>query len=411
MTPWEGGFSVMITRLVTAKSNQRLVKLFILLGCLGAGLTLPGATGDAGAASWEDAVAAARNEGELVVVLGGAASRNYRPIFRLFEDQFGIRTVVSTGGGGKQADRILAERAAGKYEVDIVMVGGTTANDRLVPNGVLDPIDPVLFRPDVVKKSLWYKERHHYSDAEEKYVFAFSGTADITPVVMRFNTKKLPIEEAKKIDSTWTFLDKRFAGEIVALPPTIAGAGGTYFVVPVHPDLGEKYLRRFFSPELKVAFTQDYRQISDGVARGKYTMAIFVGSAGRDIDSLGRKGLPVANFSQVIDKPLKERPLLGASGASNNLTVVNRRPHPNATKLFVNWFLSKEGQTVVHTKSEGVPDQTLRVDVTEKGKLDENEMRKSGIEYLMLEHDREILKKRDQVMNRAEELYREIRGR
>jgi hypothetical protein len=51
------------------------------------------------------------------------------------------------------------------------------------------------------------------------------------------------------------------------------------------------------------------------------------------------------------------------------------------------------------------------VDVTERGKLSEDEMRKPGIEYLMLEHDPEILKKRERVMNRAEELYREIRGR
>jgi iron(III) transport system substrate-binding protein len=403
----------MFTELLAVMSGRkgRLMNLVLFLGCVVGGSALLGFGNGASAASWDDTVAAARKEGELVVVLGGAASRNYRSIFRLFQDKFGVRTAVSTGGGSKQADRILAERAAGKYEVDIMMVGGTTANDRLLPNGVLDPIAPVLFHPDVVKKSLWYKEKHHYSDAEEKYVFAFSGTADITPVLMRFNTKKLPIEEAKKIDSAWTFLDKRFAGEIVALPPTIAGAGGTYFVVPVHPDLGEKYLRRFFSPELNVAFIQDYRQIADGVARGKYTMAIFVGSAGRDIDSLGRKGLPVANFSRVLDKPMKERPVLGASGASNNLTVVNRRPHPNAAMLFVNWFLSKEGQTVMHTKSEGIPDQTLRVDVTESGKLDGDEMRKPGIEYLMLEHDPEILKKRDRVMNRAEELYREIRGK
>ncbi len=403
----------MVTRFLITRGRKkaRSVNLLLILGCFGVGVALLGVTSGARAASWDETVAAARQEGKLVVVLGGAASRNYRPVFKHFEDKFGIRTVVSTGGGSKQADRILAERAASKYEVDIMMTGGTTANDRLLPNGVLDPIAPVFFLPDVVQKSLWYKGKHYYSDQEEKYIFAFSGTADVTPVLMRFNTKKLPIEEAKKIDSVWTFLDRRFAGEIVALPPTMAGAGGTYFTVPVHPDLGEKYLRRFFDPELKVAFIHDYRQIADGVARGKYTMAIFVGSAGRDIDSLGKKGLPVANFSRVIEKPMKERPLLGASGASNNMMVVNRRPHPNAAKLFVNWFLSKEGQTVMHTKSEGIPDQTLRVDVTERGKVDEDEMRKPGIEYLMLEHDPEILKRRDRVMNRSEELYREIRGR
>ena len=403
----------MFAELFTVRDGKKgkLVKLLVALSSLGAGLILLGVTRSARAASWDVTVAAARQEGKLVVVLGGAASRNYRPIFRLFEDKFGIRTVVSTGGGGKQADRILAERSAGKYEVDIIMTGGTTANTRLFPNGVLDPIAPVLFHPEVVDKSLWLKGKHLYSDPEEKYVFAFSGTADLAPVAMRFNTKKWPIEEVKKIDSLWTFLDKRFTGEIVALPPTVTGAGGSYFTVPVHPDLGEKYLRRLFDPELNVAFIQDYRQIADGVAQGKYTMAIFVGSAGRDIDRLGKQGLPVANIADILQGPLKERPTLQGTGASNNVMVVNRRPHPNATKLFLNWFLSKEGQTIMHTKSERIPDQTFRVDVTEVGKVNESEMRKPGIEYLTLEHDPEIQKKRLAVLKRSEELFHEIRGR
>lgn len=375
------------------------------------GLALLGLTSNARAASWDDILAAARKEGELVALLGGSASRNYRPVFKHFEDKFGIRTTVSTGGGSKQADRLLAERRAGKHEVDIIMAGGTTAVVRLLPNGVIDPIGPIMFHPEVVDKSRWLKGKHLYSDPEEKYVFAFSGTTDLAPVLMRFNTNKLPIEEAKKIDSVWTFLDKRFAGQIVALPPTIAGAGGTYFTAVVHPDLGEKYLRRFYDRELNVAFIQDFRQIADGVAKGKWTMAIFVGSAGRDIDTLGNKGLPVASFTRIMERPVKERPIIGGSAAGNNIMVANNRPHPNAAKLFVNWFLSKEGQTVMHTKSERTPDQTFRMDVTEVGKLNKADMRKPGVEYLTPEHDPEIQKKRVEVMKRAEDLYLEIRGR
>ena len=234
---------------------------------------------------------------------------------------------------------------------------------------------------------------------------------DLAPVLMRFNTKKMPIEEAKKIDSVWSFLDKRFAGKIVALPPTISGAGGNYFVAQVHPDLGEKYLRRFFDPELKVAFTEDYRQIADGVAKGKYTMAVFVGSAGRDIDRLAKKGLPVASFSRIIDKPLKERPVVSGSAAGNNLMVVNQRPHPNAANLFVNWFLSKEGQTIMQTKSDRSPDQTLRADVTEVGNVARADMRQPGVEYLTPEHDPKVQKNRVEVGRRVAELFKESRGK
>ena len=394
-----------------AQPRGRLIHLNLLTVLL-AGflfLVLPGLSG---AASWDETLAAARKEGKLIVVLGGGASRRYRPIFQYFEDKFGIQTVVSTGSGRKQADRILAERGARRFKVDIMMAGGTTGNTRLLPNGVIDPITPELFLPDVVDKSLWYKGRHYYSDPKESYIFAFSAAADLTPIAMRFNTDKLPIKEAKKIDSVWTFLDKkRFAGQIVALPPTLAGAGGTYFSAQVHPDLGVEFLRRFFDPELKVNFIQSYRQVADGVARGKYAFGIFIGSGGQDIDRLGDLGLPVANFGEIIEGPLKERPTLQGTASSNNIMVVNGRPNPNAARLFVNWFLSREGQTIMHTKSGRSPAPSFRVDVTEQGKVLKADMRKPGIDYLTIAHDPQIQTKRLPMLKRAEKMYRKMRGK
>ncbi len=364
------------------------------------------------ASTWDETLAAAQKEGELVVVLGGVASRTYRPVFKHFEKKFSIRTVVSTGGGGRQVDRLLAERGARRFKVDVAMFGGTLGSGRLRPAGALDPIGPVLFLPEVVDQSLWYKGKHFYSDPEGKYVFSFSGGVDLTPVGMRFNTKKLSVDEAKNIKSVWEFLDKkRFAGQIVALPPTAAGATGSYSLVPFHPDLGKKYLTRFFDPELNVSFTQDFRQISDGVARGKWTMAIFVGAGGRDIDRLGRRGLPVANFGAVIDQPLKERPTLQGTGSNNSVMVLNKRPHPNAAKIFVNWLLSKEGQTAVHTMSDRAPDQSFRIDVTEMGKVLEVEMRKPGVDYMTLAHDPAVLKQQLDGLKWSREMYQKLRGK
>ena len=404
----------MLTRNRSGEVAQIIVEMrrLVVVPFLLAGLLVLIAVDVASAESWDEAVENAKKEGELVVVLGGAASRTYRPIFKIFEQKFGIRMVVSTGSGRRQADRLLAERGARRYKVDVFMVGPTTGNRRLVPHGAADPITPELFLPEVVDKSLWYKGKHYYSDPEEKYIFAFGGGADLTPVAMRFNTDKLPIKEAKKIDSVWTFLDtKRFAGQIVSLSPMIAGAGGSKFTVQIHPDLGEEYLRRFYSRELNVMFLRDYRQVADGVARGKYTMAIFVGTAGRDIDRLGKQGLPVASFGEIIDGPVKERPTLQGSGSSNNIMVVNRRPHPAATRLFVNWFLSKEGQTLRHTKSQGSPSQSFRVDVTDMGKVHKSDLRKPGVDYLTFAHDPVAQQQRLKMLKRAEELFVKARGR
>lgn len=386
------------------------ITLMDLLVFLLTGLSVLAMAGLSWADTWDETLAKAKEEGEFVAVLGGGASRNYRPIFKTFEDKFGIRTVVSTGGGSRQADRILAERGAGKYKVDIFMVGPTTGVNRIIPNGAADPIQPILFLPEVVDKSLWFKGKHYYSDVEQKYIFAFAGNVERSPVAMRFNTDKLSIEEAKRIDSVWTFLDKRYAGKIVSIPPG-PGAGGTYFTAVVHPDLGDKYLRRFFSSELNVKFTTDYRLIADGVAKGKYTMAIFAGSAGRDIDRLGNRGLPVENFGRMLDHQLKERPTLQGTGAANNLMVINRQPHPYATKLFVNWWLSKEGQTLRHTMSQQVPDQTFREDVTERGKVVESEMRQPGVDYLTIAHEPEFVRKQLSALKHSEELYKQVQGK
>ncbi len=97
-----------------AQLRARLTPMDLLVFLL-AGLLVLAMFGLSGASEWDETLAKAKEEGKFVAVLGGSASRNYRPIFKYFEDKFGIRTVVSTGGGRRQADRILAERGAKKY--------------------------------------------------------------------------------------------------------------------------------------------------------------------------------------------------------------------------------------------------------------------------------------------------------
>ena len=69
-----------------------------------------------------------------------------------------------------------------------------------------------------------------------------------------------------------------------------------------------------------------------------------------------KAGLPI--------KPLPE-PKEGTytSCGSGALSVVKNSPHPNATKLFVNWLLSKEGQEIY---SKAMGQATRRLDVQTK---------------------------------------------
>jgi ABC-type Fe3+ transport system substrate-binding protein len=51
------------------------------------------------------------------------------------------------------------------------------------------------------------------------------------------------------------------------------------------------------------------------------------------------------------------------SGGSGNVTIIKGAPHPNATKVFLNWFLGREGQ---ETYSRAMGQGTRRLDVDTK---------------------------------------------
>jgi len=62
--------------------------------------------------------------------------------------------------------------------------------------------------------------------------------------------------------------------------------------------------------------------------------------------------------------PIKTLPTLKegnyGTGGSGNLAIIKAPAHPNSTKVFVNWLLSREGQEVF---SRGLAQATRRLDV------------------------------------------------
>src|SRR4029079_16739275 len=81
--------------------------------------------------------------------------------------------------------------------------------------------------------------------------------------------------------------------------------------------------------------SRNLRQIADALAKGKLAITIGLGrSASEPFLSAGW--------------PIKEVPTpkegLPASSGYGVLGIVKSPPHPNALKVFVNWFLGEEGQ-------------------------------------------------------------------
>jgi ABC-type Fe3+ transport system substrate-binding protein len=103
------------------------------------------------------------------------------------------------------------------------------------------------------------------------------------------------------------------------------------------PTLGKEFIRRLLT-EQKIMIVRDYRQQLEWVARGDYAFAI--GHHQEIFTEFRDKGLPL---EQLTADDIKEANYVTAAVAS--LSPVNRGPHPNATKVFINWLLSKDTQT------------------------------------------------------------------
>jgi ABC-type Fe3+ transport system substrate-binding protein len=279
---------------------------------------------------WNEAVEAAKKEGQIAVY------HTRGPFDKLFADfnkrYPGIKFLSATGRGGELISRMMSERRAGKYLVDIYLGATGTPLDVLYPAKALAPILPILILPEVKDQSHWFGKRHHYGDPEGKYIFVFEG---VVRSDMAYNTT---LVDAKEFTSYWDLLKPKWKAKIAAMDPKLAGfPEGLLQFAYYHPDLGGKFLRQLFG-EMDITLSRDGRQIVDWLAIGKFAVAI--GPSASDIQAGMKSNLPLSRFEP---RAFKEGIYMRATQGS--LSIVNRLPHPNATKVFVNWLLSREGQT------------------------------------------------------------------
>jgi iron(III) transport system substrate-binding protein len=291
---------------------------------------------------WERTLEQAKKEGEIV--LYGGFNPIYRQHTELFEKKYpGIAVRYTPGGGSQHATRILSERRVGKYLADLVMGGASTF--QTYPEGTFEPLRPFLLLPEVMDKSAWWGGDVSFIDATEKYVLTSIGqTAWERPA---YNTK---LVDPKDIRAWRDFLSPKWKGKMLRLHRP--GSVSDILVFFYHnPALGLEFISRLYR-EAGLVHTLNQRQGLNWLAEGKF-LIYFDGSA-RSIREAKEKGLRV----DVLPHELKEGEIM--SGSYCCLGVLTRAPHPNATKVFVNWFLSREGQITLQ-KLAGYT--SLRVDI------------------------------------------------
>lgn len=329
---------------------------------------------------WANLVAAAQKEGRVVIAAGGSPSREYRPLAELFHKKFGIQVSLSTGSGAASVDRALAERSAGKYAVDLGLTSVAGTRTRLIPAKALDPIPPLLIHPEVIDKSAWFGGRHWYADPqEEKFSFLYAVEPTET-FDFWYNTKAISKDEIATIKNAADLLDPKWRGKISSRTWGDRGRVGEMQNIYFQPDMGIKWIRAFFK-EADARFSDDVRLRESWVVGGSVPIAFSDGDLDRELQKLEKAGMPVTMHS--IPYAL---PFLTAGGSGCCIQVYNRAPHPNAAKLYLNWFLSREGQTAVHELKPGITRQSLREDIP-FGNVAPKDRRVPGRKYIFRDAD------------------------
>jgi iron(III) transport system substrate-binding protein len=327
---------------------------------------------------WSKLIAAAKQDGTVAIASGGAPSRQYRPVLDVFQKKFGVKTEMSTGSATDTVNRVLAERKAGRYTMDVALISHREQNQRLVPSESLIPFAPLLIHPELVDTSGWYLGRHWYGDKTLKYVFIYHVSHE-SQYEAWYNTDKIKDGEIATLKRQTDFFDPRWKGKIAGQgmgdPSGIRQMIDSYF----EPDRGPEWVRNYLLNG-GVTFSDDRRILETWVVGGRFPLqAVATGS--EELVGLAKKGLPI----KQIWLP-KQVGLIRAGGSGCCISVFANAPHAHAAKLFVNWFLSKEGQTLTHTMIPNIDRASLRNDIP-FGEVVPEQRRKPGAEYLFPDAD------------------------
>ena len=368
-------------------------------------------------AEWDALVEAAQAEGKLVIAAGGSGARDSRPVWDVFQNEYGIEVLITTGTSNEVVQRLLAEQSAQRYEVDLFMMDILKQNQVIDANG-LRPLEPLFIHPEVTDLSLWYNNQYLWADVDETYVIGYAATVNRDSIVTAgYNTEFVSEEDIARIEVDRDFVApwfvEKFAGNVLMMapPPYSTAGGGAYYTIAKHPSLGKDFLKEFMTV-LEPDWETDNRRACDFVAQGKYAWGFLGSNVAQCLDELGNDGLPTAEFSMEAG-PGQEPFLSGGSSAAQISAPINP-PHPNATQLALNWFLGVEGQTanneLASVREGRFPRPSLRNDVA-PGRTDPDQRREPGVIYeLCIECDPNEHIESLEIYAFAQQVYEEIVG-
>lgn len=315
----------------------------------------------AAALSWDEVLAAAKREGK-VVVIGPPDSEVRKSLPAAFTARYGITVEYLGGRTSEAAEKLRAERRAGRYSVDVTIGGVQSMATIFHREKMLIPLRPELILPEVVDGSKWKKGELWFADPEQQYVLRLANTVSSSFYI---NTDKVKQDELR---SARDLLDPKWRGKISTQDPTVPGSGSN-FAAQLYVDLGKDFVKQLYVDQ-KVVINRDTRQLTDWLLRGTYPIALT--AENDQVEAMRKEGLPVMTMGEMSDLRLS------VSAGFGLVAIFTGAPHSSAAKVFVNWLASKEGLELWARATRTSP---TRNDIDEASFLPPADIPRPGTQY------------------------------
>ncbi len=279
---------------------------------------------------------AARKEGKLVIYAApGHTSRDARgAISQIFKRKYGVSIDWVPLGAQDIAPRVLTEQRTKKSVADIVMTGFPIFYSVVKPRGYLQPI----LSPSSMERGVWRLDPGILLPQSREWLFINMA---LRPSFL-VNTNLVRAQDEPK--NYQDLLAPKWKGKVALQRPWIGGTGSGWFQA-TFKTLGIPYMRAIAKQVVLVARVTD---VAQSVVRGQHPIGLAA--------SPTQTRLMIEQGAAVKFIQPKEGPPVATQGSY----FLTTPPHPNAAKLFYQWFYTQEGQAVYSKNTRSI---SLREDV------------------------------------------------
>lgn len=280
----------------------------------------------AAATGWQSVVDAAHKEGKLVLSThaGAGYERFVEEVRKALPD---LTIEATTMKASDFTARVVVEQQNGQYLWDVHEGPVSNVYTVLTPAGGVQPIKPFLdaLPPDVKDDSKWAGGFELYTDPKNPVSFIYEYS-DVGGLYV--NREQIPDGIARVED----LLDPMYKGKVAVYEPTVSN-GGSMSLTNLVAVKGDDFLKRLLI-ENDAKFISTSRQLTEFVAQGRYPIGFGVDAT--QLADLQKQGVGVS---------VERNRAIGRYSLASGISVLTNAPHPNAAKVYLNWALSKEGQT------------------------------------------------------------------